>query len=633
MYRLIKKNITKIAGTVVPDDQKSWPAEIIKSLANQHPYIDTTKIKIEFTRADEESSFGKVTVNGNAVIPFSFRKNDITRKMELDPLDMIYDGNSFRSLNESVIDDITSNQSVTNKKVPSNNQYIGDQTGDVTPLEWSYYSNGMGGTKTASGGLLSYVLKNEKDLDDVYSLLNQYSGINAAANAVGLRDTLENLRYGLVETTHQPRCAHIMPRGNGEFAVAFDNGDTRAVEARDLKAFLKEDFKPVMRKINQDGWCIIREFPTVKGIDTQELKVLPSPIRYGGKYMLTQLDGMQRCCYVFSEIMDYDGLVIKQQKAVCPETLDYTKGKALMGIPVQQLDNIDMPVSHIEPGMKGFFVDESWDSMKATPNIIIEQMISMPGQPMVIIARREYGGGLIGLVIMNDLIRCQEIAQLNRWDMPHLPPKSYYVPAHMDFIAVGEHILLADKESIVQSRPEVTLQKNAGRYYMFGDTQDGQIDMKHLTQEDLRLELAMYGADDRLIKEACDMKNNERKTLYNIKKLAEEGSEKGIVMPKGTFDEIKTAAEEALKAVDEAEDQDLVDPVLALQFISEETMRDLIGSDQIFEECEDRLARLILAARQGEKSINEKATSRALKGIGEARKSLKTLAITLDGRE
>ncbi len=631
MYSLIKKNITKLAGTVVSDDQKSWPSEIIKSLANQHPYIDTSKIKIEFTRSDDNSAYGKVTVGGNGVIPFSFRKNESTRKMELDPLDMIFDGHSFRSLNEAVIDEITSSQSVSNKRLPSNNQYIGDQTGSITPLEWSYYSTGVGASKTASSGLLSYVLRNEKDIDEVYSLLNQYSGINSAAAALGLRDTLENLRFGLSEKTHQPRMAHIMPRSHGTFAVAFDNGDTRAVDAKDLKAFLKEDFKPVMRKIRQDGWCIIREFPVVKNIDTQELRVLPSPIRLGGKYMIPKMDGSLCCCYVFSELMDFDGLVIKEQKAVCPETLEYTKGKALMGIPVQQLDNIDMPVSHIEPGMKGFFVDESWDSLKATPNIIIEQMISIPGDPMIIIAKKEYGGERVGLVIMNDLIRCQKIADLNKWDMPLLPENSYYVPAHMDFIAVGEHIVMSDKEALPD--PEVVLQKNANRYYMFGQTQDGPIDFKHMTEEDMRFKLAEYGAEDRVIKEACDLPNNGFKTLYNIKKVATQAKKKTSSIPSGTFDDLKVAADEALKAVDEAQDEKSVDPVLALQFISEETMRDLISSDQIFEECEDRLARLILAARQGEKAINEKATSRALKGIGEARKSLKTLAITLDGRE
>lgn len=633
MFKVRKKNITKIAGTVVSEDIKSWPAEIIKGLANQHPYIDTSKIKIEFTRSEDEGAYGKVSLKEGGVIPFSFRKNDVTRKMEMDPLDIIFDGSSFRSLNEKVIDELTSNQSVTDKKVPSNNKYIGHQTGDITPLEWSGYSNGMGTAKTASGGLLSYVLKNESDLDRVFSLLNQYSGVNSAAAAMGLRDTLESLRYGLVETTHQPRIAHILPRNGGGFAVAFDNGDTRAVEAKDLKAFLGEDFVPVVRRVMQDGWCIIRDFPTAKGIDTQELKVLPAPIRYGGKYILIEPTGERRCCYVFSEIMDYDGSVIKEQKAICPETLDYTKGKALCGIPVQQTDNIDLPISSVEIGDKGFFVDESWGSMKATPNIIIEKIIEMPGECPIIIARKEYGGGLIGLIIMNDLIRCQKMSTFNMMGNSFLPPDSYYVPAHMDFIKCNNHIVLADKEAIVQSRPEVTLQKNANRYYLFGQTSDGPVDLKHLTKEAMQMELALYGADDRVIKEASCMCDGEKKTLYGIKRVAKEAQKDGSTLPAGIFDELKTAAEEALQAVNEAEDQESVDPVLALQFISEETMRDLIGSDQIFEECEDRLARLILAARQGEKSINEKATARALKGLGEARKSLKTLALTLDDRE
>jgi hypothetical protein len=81
------------------------------------------------------------------------------------------------------------------------------------------------------------------------------------------------------------------------------------------------------------------------------------------------------------------------------------------------------------------------------------------------------------------------------------------------------------------------------------------------------------------------------------------------------------------------EDPRVMDRILSLQFVSDETLEELVDAEPLFEEVEDKVAKLLMAARQGEDSINEKATQRALKGIGMARNSLANLAVELESKE
>jgi len=168
-------------------------------------------------------------------------------------------------------------------------------------------------------------------------------------------------------------------------------------------------------------------------------------------------------------------------------------------------------------------------------------------------------------------------------------------------------------------------------------TEDGPISVNRLKPEELRMKLAMHGVDDEVLVDVMSMKEGQEKKLYGLKYVAEKAKKEPETIPSGELGSLKVAAEEALKAVDEADDAksdpQVLDAVLSLQFVSEESLRDLLGADQLFEEVEDKLSRLLLASRQGEKSIHEQGVARALKGIGEAQKSLKTLAIELDDRE
>jgi len=643
MYRVIEKTITKLAGTAVSKNQKQWPAEVLKAVVSQHPYIDTRNIKMEFTHHDAEQklTIGKLIANQSVAIPFTIRENPKTKKMEIDPIDIMYDGESFKALNEQSFSEATHSGvgRVERKtdKVPAGNRYIGDQTGDVTPLEWSYYPSGLGsGARTAGSGLLSYVVKNQDDIDRLLNVVNTYSGINSAAQLLGLDDSLENLRYGLVEGTEPPKLIHVMKRQGGGFAISFDDGDARAISTEDLKVALQNDFVPVMRHVLKNGWCVIRDFPTMKSVDVRPLQGLGMPVREGGAYLLFRPDGTKAPGLVFNQIIDFDGEVIKQQKALLFGTCEYALGKRFSGIRMPY-DSMDLPVSTIDVEKKGFLVDESWGGLQATPNITIKAIIDMPDGMRIITAENEYTGELIGLVPVPDMVRPQRMSAYRIQEyVDVLPHKSYYIPGHMSFVEVSGHAVLGDKAQVMDS-PVARIQKNAGLYSFFGETNSGQVNMNNLPEDVLIQKLAQYGADDVAIQRVLNLSDREEQELYGLQNMLEKEASLPPEKLNVELGYLKMAAEEALKAVDEsddaAQDPQILDAVLSLQMVSEENLRELLGSKELFIEVEDKLARMLLAARQGERSINEKGIARALKGIGQARKSLKTLAIELDDRE
>lgn len=675
MYKLKFKPMEKTAGTKVPSDPKMWPAEILKALVTNHPYVDTSQIKVRFHQLEPESDIaaGIITVANKAAIPFTVRKNQSKRTWDLDSMDVLFDGERFCHLNESslrsAMDSQQVGQPVDKKQLPPPNEYAGDLTGDVTPLEWSGYPTGFAGPRSVSAGigLLSYVVKNQQTVSQLQNLLTSYHGLNSAAAELGLSDSLDALNLDLVETQPRKRLAHIMKKRGGGFAIAFDGGDTRAISIKDLRRTLGGDFAPVMRQVNHRGWAFIRDFPEVRDSDVTAIGIVPGPIDIGGQYRVFGLDGTSMTSIVCSEMVDFDGSRIANQKVLCRDG-HYAEGKKFVGVPVPAMtlepkqklvqerlvyehkpyaENLMFPTGVMDVGSTGCFVDESWGSPKATPTIQINQIIEVPGEPDHLICTRLDTKEQIGLVVLPSLVRPQEIPHDHRvGDL--LPSKSYYFPAHMSWVPCVQKVALMDKAVIAHSkeaeqRPTAELHKNANRYSLTGKAVAEDLHFAYMDEVEMRQKLAWYGASDDAIQDACHMKEGERKALHGLRgaKFSLKKEAKQNVLTELDFAPLRKAAADAADGLDQAlqtkNNEDLKDPkmldnILALQFVSEDSLQELVESDDLFKECEDKLAKLLMASRQGEKSIHEKGVKKALQGIGEARKSLKELSMVLEAQ-
>ena len=642
----------KVAGTKIPNDPKMWNSAVLKKLVSDHPYIPKNEIKINFDKIEPETqdTFGKIVIKNKCAIPFTIRPDENSKAMSLDDLDIIFDGEKFAHLNErsfrrciedEEVEEIHSDSSYGS--APPSNRYIGDNTGDVTPLEYSHNSGSYAGSRmtTASCGLLSKVVRGDKELSVLQNKLNTFSGLNSIAEAVGLNDSLYNLRHDEVYREHDAKLAHVFRRSDGSFAVAFPNGDTRICSPSDLRGVLGSDFEHVMKQVMQRGWCMVRDFATLRSVEQPLVDNSFAPIERSGRHRFIKENGDACTGYFFDSMVDFGGKRIKKQKAIMDDG-KWCDGKAIVGVPLESSFINSPTASSMDTGKSGFFVNESY-SMSATPNFKITQITRSPAHPDVIVAKTEGLGQKIGFMIVSGINRPQRVPTSHYPEL--LPDNSYYIPDHMFFMEIGDKCQLVDKARQKQKsdeRPVAKLEKNANRYTLHGQTSHGRIDEQFLPEEEMRTKLAWHCADDYVIKKACDMRNGEKMDLYGLThpvEIKKEASKKIEYAPEGFYEMVKKAAEFAAEGLDEAaegegvDDPAVLDSILSMQFIDDDSLMDIIDSMGVIESAEDKLARLLLAARQGEDAIHEKGVKKALKGIGKAKESIETLKIELEERE
>jgi len=668
----------KVAGTPLPDDYKQWRSEVLKALVSQHSYIDPSQTKIVFQDVDpeEHTAWGFIIIGDKkAAVLFSIRPNQDTNNVELDPLDVMFADGSFQYLNEDslhaaidsqhagrVYPETTQEEEYGN--APSENEYVGDMTGDVTPLEYSGYPAAYGGPRAmsmASCGALSRVVRDQTDVSQLFNLLSNYDGVNAAAEAVGLDDSLENLKSGVKPPHTGTNLVHVVQKEDGQLMVVFQDGESRSISITDIKEMFPEDFRNILRRVLGRGWAIIRDFPTVKSVEAPVLDTMPAPLEEGGWCRLVDTDGEKTNGVVAMRMMDFDGQTIRKQKAVTEDN-EYTTGKALLGVRMSE-DPDDHPMvgSDLTPGTTGCFCDESF-TPTMTPNIKINHVSEMPDEPTLVSATRLDTGEEIGLVVSSGMTQPRKVDSRFQSDYDAIPNPCYYLPEHMLFLEVSPgEIELADKgkQNSIQNtdkRSETKLFKNANRYSLVGETEHGDIEFQHMDEVECRTKLARLGADDYAIEQCMEMGDQSEQTLYGlrvhdrfkvasadspIEQLPDDVVQKHVTRLK----EAANAAIEGANAVlneqvggkqegtPDMQDNDSLNAILSLQFVSEETLDELVQSLPLFEEVEDRLAKMLMAARQGEDTIQEKPVQRALRGLGEAKNSLRMLAVELKSRE
>lgn len=642
----IKKKFQKMAGTVIPNDPKSWPTEIMKNISQNHPYIDMSSIKLDFVDVDPETkgASGKIIAGDKLAIPFSIRKNDENRKLELDPIDIVYNGDQFKALSEASYAEGLQGEAMgrvqnSEDKVPSKNQYIGHLTGDATPLEWSTSNSATGGRMVTAGiGILSSMVKNQNDVARLRQMIQNYHGINSALESLGLKNDLVNLGSAMNEGPSKARMAHVVRNATG-FSVAFNDGDMRQVTASDLKVFLGDDYYPIMRQVANRGWAIIKDFPDIKSADMEELSVTAGPIEIGGPYLVDTAMG-KLLGIVASEQLNFDGSVSSAQTFLGKGGEYSCTKEKLMGYRMPDDDcTCAISAGIISPGTKGVFFDNAFGSARCTPCFKVNQVVSMPGMPDVIIATDEHTSKKIGLMPSEGVMRFRKISNPPSF----MPENSYYVPGHMEFFAIKQKINARDRgQEVKKIQGKISIKKNAGLYNIFGNLESGEpIDFRNTSKTRAITKLAWYGLSESAIEKVASMKDGEEKELRGlvapiIKEDVVKIASKNNSAYKMYFDRIKIAADEVAAAVNESptaqQDPQVLDAALSLQFVNNENMEEVIDSAPHFEEVEDKLSRMLLAARHGEASIDEKGVARALQGMGSAIQSIKTLTIALKQR-
>lgn len=665
--------LEKVAGTPIPDDYKQWKSEVLKALIGQYPFIrddHSLDVKFDDVDAEQKTAWGIIKLDNQAAIVFTIRPNNDTNQTELDPLDVMFNGDKFQYLSEhalrKALDELQPGRPFPKgdpkdeyTNAPSDNEYVGDLTGDVTPLEYTGFPSSYGGPRAmsmASCGVTSRVVRTDRDVNRLFALLNDYNGINEAAQTLGLDDTLENLRTGMSESTSHVEVGHVQQREDGNLVVTFDNGDEKVINHKELKEIAPDEYKDILRNVLDGGEYIIRDFPTLKSVEAPAINTLPAPFEKGGWGEVVKEDGDTVEGVVATQMFDFDNGTIKKQKIVSNDQRFATAQKMIGVNKSEDLDDHPIVQSSLTRNSTGCFLDESFEPTMS-PNVRIQTVVSGDGQPTYMRGQRLDMMKPIEFIVVENLVNPCEIPGDRSTDYDLETDEAYYLPAHLKWIDLElERIDVLDKgrsnasPSQTQSN-QTRLFKNARRYTLQGTTARGKtIEKKHMPEAEMKATLARYGADDHAIEKAASMNDNSM-TFYDLRDqlgdtVDKEAAEK-VPVPTEHVDKTIQTLKEAGKATieganavlnqngpgkDDLENPDTLDSILSIQFVSEETLSELVQSLPLFKEVEDRLAKLLMASRQGEESIHEKGVQKALEGVGKTRRSLQSLAVELESR-
>lgn len=151
----------KTAGYKMPTNVKLWQSEIIRYLKSQHPYLPLDSAEIDIRRLDvsKGAAVGSVILDNQVAIPVIISRPRPGADPELAPMDVFFHQGRYRHLNPETVNaavhspEVGQPESSPVSNAVGGNPYVGDLTGDATPLEYSGqaspFAGPFSGVKTA----------------------------------------------------------------------------------------------------------------------------------------------------------------------------------------------------------------------------------------------------------------------------------------------------------------------------------------------------------------------------------------------------------------------------------------------------------------------------------------------------
>jgi len=135
----------KVAGYKMPANPRLWQSEIIRYLKSQHPYLPMESSEIDIRRVDatKGAAVGSVILGNEIAVPIISSRPRPGADPELSPMDVFFHKGRYRFLDPEAIKNVTHTpqigepESTHKSRAMGGNPYIGDMTGDATPLEYS----------------------------------------------------------------------------------------------------------------------------------------------------------------------------------------------------------------------------------------------------------------------------------------------------------------------------------------------------------------------------------------------------------------------------------------------------------------------------------------------------------------
>jgi len=743
---IIKKPHVKEAGKAINEDPATWNTEVAKAMANEHSYasLQGAQIKMQRTDPGKGTAFGAIVFPNGSGAFFSIRPEPTRGKPELDPIDVLYDPaekrlmhfnrTSYGRVSDTSPSVVERNENQNYAPPGGNpNPYIGQQTGDVSPLPYGVASNqGLsGGSSTnmrmASCGLISKFVQSDEYLARLNDSLSNFSGLSRAAEIYGLKDSLGPV--GMPRSVITGRGSNIVITRHGmKFWVHFENGLKKPITTHEIEALAGSSrFHDAMQQLMASNRIILENNTVLETVDMHSLESHIPTIEVSGPHYVQISGDVSIPMQVYTETIGFDGTQAQKTIAFHADGVwilsDLLKGvpcaKACLYTSVMINGNQDGARERVakdfnkpnEPFVGGFrFIGSNNKEDRHIPQ---EGAASMKGF---------YGGyrerGYETLQLLKGF--CSEKPSPmapGHWHILNLPSLNSatlpfkivrYQEIKDDYPLViceslnGKKFAFKNSDSI--GRPQFTSHREGALWgldmpvylvpsagtmvwvcgptplkitdssYMQEGTTFKYDDPDDKLRSMLKLKVVKTASDAWLVN--GEQANNELHMFAKIaaNKLGEEVALRASVMEVGeeldlrykiasTFsgspeialsseqkkklvkvagrlgdvfrrfrkaaNDLAEGADQTTKENPEAFNSETIDGILSMQVADQDTMIKIVESESEFKRVEHHIAQLLMAARAGKESLNEKGLARALRGIGEANQAISQIKIEL----
>jgi len=637
LYANDKLEFEKIAGTPVSEDSSEWPAETLQAIINEHPYLSSRVVDINFMQIDDSmgTGFGSAVISDGKekfMIPIIIKNN------EIEPLDtFIYNKNVY-PLTASWASKIFAKNSGFKKTVPR-----------TRPAHVPVVRNELAKAAEKKMSILDLVatMIREKEKVEFINEISTHPEIIASFVNNGKKDILTKIEDSEpVSFSDKVKALSAVLPKNMQIIMKSDVPLQYTVQSflggyihknvlsrKELEEELKNkdiaNWQDIIAEADRNDFSII----TSKG-DSQRDLVLNYPgeidsqyIKDQGVYTVVDASGRVLNGLLFPVVLDFT-----LQKS--DNMLMYFKGyHAFQGQIAGQMSDAAAEVEYSDPKINDYGSFIIGDDVKvATVPFEIENIVRTKHNTIYNVEPGEGPGNLTLIVApgINTIAKVEDGI-----DDPELGPlvgkTAYLIPESVSFLKLGPKVTLSrtpgelDKNSSyrisdygVSSDPVESL-KIAYSNGSFSMTGSMSADMPHsgaVTPEEAITNLVIIGITKEkalailnVAKEKKIVEVNNLKQLQNLEKAASR-----------IIDSMSKAWDPGLRVnlIKEAsllEDKKLAEDMISMYFITPENFQFYVELIPQLEIASQKLAKILLSSRLGLNSIPKDAVKKCIDSL------------------
>jgi hypothetical protein len=656
-----------------------WQTEISKHLASQHPYLELDDLQINFRQMDavKGAAVGAVVIPDKEIaIPIIIERPGPGADPELKPLDVFLHKGAAKHLNPQNIKTVTHNpqigEAVSNQtagggpRAMGSNPYIGDLTGDASPLEYSGQASPFAGpfdafsVKAASHSHVEALCKlgymHPNDLTNFRQMLaTNPQVLQGSSNNLQLIELLMRYKQPAAipsaPNVLRPNIVQVWRDPMGALSYKFSGGQESKTSRAELQKILGDKFNEAMAKVDSVGSYMLAEEVFQASWDTARPKSEIKPITEDGLYMVSGRSKETYHGFVCQKVMRLNGESLPLKLFV---TVDgrYAMAGDLFGVKLTRKNRL--PARAPTSGQTGVFVSYIHGTPVATVPLRINGVITVPtddeNKTMTIFNVADpVTGELFSAIPQDGVLGFQRMLEIEPTAMSQTRGDVYYIPKDVDWVSINQPVDVAkssdqlEKVSTFLEEKSITeLAFNGSGFYLSAEfDKEASFEFADVSRPQARELLFSMGMAHEDVENALGHVRDHRGMEGSLKiaglnfpqsrgyRIEEKESE--WIPSKETEQVIFSMRPDVdmLKAAAQADGESL-DAMLSLHFVTPQNIRYFVDHIDTFEDVVSRLAALLVSVRLGMKHVNEQAVKDAMEGLSRVVSQLRLLKSAMD---